>query len=1390
MTMKKFAFFLLILFPGHLTFAEDWNTWRHDNQHSGISNEELPENLKLIWARQLPKPSPAWNDSRLQFDKSIHLVISGSTTYVNTPDLEGVRAYHADSGKEIWRFNANGPVRVAPCIAGINILIACDDGFLYCLDKKTGNIKWKFFAGHNEKRTLGNGKLISIWPVRGGPVVENGVVYCAAGVWPFMGTIIYAIDLNTGHEIWRNEETSLMYFEQDGAGEGYGFGGPSPQGSIAINGENLVIPAGRAWPMQINKTTGKLLPYYPGVKDHGGGGSVRISVYDDYLTMGGFVFSLKNFLPLSFNDKAKFLKPFSALSLIDQEVLYSVSEQQFTAFSLKQPELKLYRGGFGVQALQATAPKLWEFTHDKPLMTFIKSGSKIYASTESEILAIKVESELDEKRVAWSIDTPDTVLELAAANGKLYASTKGGWVYCYGTGNGEPKVYSRPKQELPQADIWQEKVLRLKEKLSLNEGYCLVTGLKDGELLRALVKNTQLKIIAIDQHSELVNRLRVEYEEAGLLGNRVILHQGSPLEFEYPQYLAKLIISEYSYESNHSFFENLITKTYSSLRPFGGALAINVPASKQDRFTSMIQPMTLEKMDLSRQDDWTLLIRSGALAGSDDWTHESGNPGNTWKNNDKLVKAPLGVLWYGGSAGADELFMHKDKDPSTPQIVDGRMFIHGERVMTSIDIYTGQIIWKKKIPAARLFRNDRTNVTGIKPWNTRAGTRPARSDFVADKQGLFLVLGQKIVRWDSATGKEIQSYVVPPELPGGRSPHIGQLKIKGHVMIVSAGYEAPELGATFVTDDFEALSKEELKTTLSRLKTWLPENIVNRNKDEQDLEYLTRYANHLLSQKELEKKVLPSVQSQPLDTTQLEKLSNTKKSFEHYYQIQKQYFAPFLSLRDLNRKLIEAAFPDIKTMPLKTNWDNERYWRGAATKQIVAIDINSGKVLWRKISNYGFPHKSVAIGNGRVFCLDRIDIATLELTKRRGVAVEHTPRVLSYDLQTGREVWTQTDNGLSYQTLYSDQHDIFLQISPYDLDPEAINRKKRRQGLRFVAHQGTNGKVIWQRDFEVNRAVGRHRAWYSWFLYKDMVVCETYKDYTDENSDFHGIDLKTGKFVNRVDPITGETKDWVIARTRGCGNSVCSENLIFFRSGSAGYFNMENDGGTSNLGGFRSGCKNSLIPAGGILNAPNIASGCSCNYPIFTSLALVTMKGVENWTSNEMVYQGEKIKRLGINLGAPGDYKAKKGTLWVDYPSKGGPSPKVPVKVTPENPAWFYHHSARVQGPHAGFVTGSGALGLEKISILLGDKNRKGVYTVRLFFSENKGASTGDRIQTISIQNKPVLKNYDILKEVSLPGVGVVKEFKNIKITNGELLIGLTADVGKTLLCGIEVIEQ
>ena len=39
---------------------------------------------------------------------------------------------------------------------------------------------------------------------------------------------------------------------------------------------------------------------------------------------------------------------------------------------------------------------------------------------------------------------------------------------------------------------------------------------------------------------------------------------------------------------------------------------------------------------------------------------------------------------------------------------------------------------------------------------------------------------------------------------------------------------------------------------------------------------------------------------------------------------------------------------------------------------------------------------------------------------------------------------------------------------------------------------------------------------------------------------------------------------------------------------------------------------NGLVQAGGIMNAPDFAHGCSCNYPIFTSFALVHLSAIDD----------------------------------------------------------------------------------------------------------------------------------------------------------------------------------
>jgi hypothetical protein len=159
--------------------------------------------------------------------------------------------------------------------------------------------------------------------------------------------------------------------------------------------------------------------------------------------------------------------------------------------------------------------------------------------------------------------------------------------------------------------------------------------------------------------------------------------------------------------------------------------------------------------------------------------------------------------------------------------------------------------------------------------------------------------------------------------------------------------------------------------------------------------------------------------------------------------------------------------------------------------------------------------------------------------------------------------------------------------------------------------------------------------------------------------------------------------------------------------------------GVVNLGAFRSSCQPSLIPAGGLLVSPNSASGgCTCRYPNATALALVHDPDMEEWGAYGQVEMSGPVKRLGINLGAPGDRMAADGTLWLDYPSVGGPSPEVSIRTEPARPTWIRSHVSRViDGDSYPWVAASGASDLKSITVSLGDKEHR-TFQVRVHYAE------------------------------------------------------------------------
>ena len=252
-----------------VTHAADWPMWRANAGRTGVSSESLPDTLKHSWTVGLPPLKPAYRDSRLQFDAGYEPIAVGDLLFVASSRNDSVTAYDARTSKQQWRFYAEGPVRFAPCAWQDRIFFGSDDGYLYCLKQETGELVWRFQAAPTNRKLLGNQRMISVWPVRGGAVVADDRVYFAAGVFSFEGIFVYCLDAATGEVTWLNDSTGAIYGIHPHSAEA--FGGLTPQGYLVVRGDELIIPCGSAYPARLNRSTGELIEFelpkkgrYPG----------------------------------------------------------------------------------------------------------------------------------------------------------------------------------------------------------------------------------------------------------------------------------------------------------------------------------------------------------------------------------------------------------------------------------------------------------------------------------------------------------------------------------------------------------------------------------------------------------------------------------------------------------------------------------------------------------------------------------------------------------------------------------------------------------------------------------------------------------------------------------------------------------------------------------------------------------------------------------------------------------------------------------------------------------------------------------------------------------------------------------------------------------------------
>ncbi|HEY6170336.1 MAG TPA: PQQ-binding-like beta-propeller repeat protein [Verrucomicrobiae bacterium] len=1371
MKQLRFRILLSTTLPCFAALAAraDWPTYLHDASRVGYTPETLAVPLVKRWTYESPStPQMAWAGedgklfegkelrNRIRFDDVFHAAIAGDRVFFGSSVDGRVYCRNLTTGREEWTFFTDAPIRLAPMITDGKLFIGSDDGYAYCLDAATGKLVWKLRAGSNDERILARGRMISRWPVRTGILVDSGIAYFGAGVFPHENIFLYAVEAATGKIVWKNDAISQADAGRDDL---------SPQGYLLATKDTLFVPSGRSLAASFNRATGEYLNKpTPGWRGDAGGqiGGTQAFLADDQIyavgehhilaldqdkgktgfgwfqgrqmTLAGDMGYLANGKEIVAVDRIrhaegtrarhKFDAAMNKLStdLKKHAALTELKKVQAAEAELEdaQKELKAlqaagktgtpeYKSAQSAVALAqkafASAGRRYESkrgdyqTKKDQLATMEKTatghadvgvkwrtpsphesalilaGKTLVAGGQGEVVCLDAES----GKPLWKATVEGDARGLAVANGHLVVSTTAGKVYAFADASRTslPAVTSvvpvpvdpYPKEKL--SDLYASAAESILKQTSIKRGFCLVIGSEQGRLAYELARRSEVIIYGVEPDAQKVNSSREALLKTGLYGARVTVDHLDLSVIPYASYFANLIVSDSVLLTGE--VPGLPAEVARNLKPIGGTICFGVsdsaPESVKTKAKSSIPnwlaatKLGEEKATVETAGNWSRLVRA-KLPGAGAWSHQYGNAANTSSNEDERIKGGLSVLWY-GDPGPGKM-VNRHAGAVGPISVNGRLFIQGDSSVMAYDAYNGQFLWELENPGA-----------------IRDGLKAAKEpgNMAASDDSLFVIVEEKCLHIDAATGRVRRTYTVPEAANR------------------QWGFIAYEDGVLFgtATERKEVLAEQQRRGKAPK----------------------------------------------------------------------------------------------------------------RATDKVFAYDVNSGQLLWT-YQGTSISHVSMAVGDGRVFFIDssltgeqREELLRQdkgELKKLTGEAQQFAEeRMKKLDLRlavalnarTGARVWAKpvdvTDcseigiGGGSLTMIYHNNHIVLggANANGHYWQQFLDGEFKRR---RIVTLDALSGEKLWAKD-----ANYRHRP----IIIDNEIIAEPWS-----------YDLYTGAQKMRTHPLTGEQTPWMFARPgHHCGAISATPNMMFFRSKFTAYYNRDQDEGTQHFAGHRLGCWINTIPANGLVMIPEASAGCVCLFSIAATVVFEPRDHRMEWGVYSASGATLPVQHMALNLGAPGDRRDAHGKLWLGYPrpsSRAGID--LPLNLSPKfavggNFFSFNENSVQIGNTDAPWIFTSGARGLTRSEIsLIGKGQTPASYTVRLYFSALENDQPGQRVFDLKLQGKTVAKNFDLVAKAGGVKRAFMMEFHDIAVTDNLVLefaaAPSNADAAhQPLLNGIEVVR-
>ncbi len=826
MSFFRVAIAVILLCPS--AAAQDWPTYRHDNNRSGATSASLPFPLAESWryqARQSPErawdgpnPNDYWQriedvKPRMTFDRAYHASIVDGRLYFASSADDSVVCLDAATGEERWVFVAGGPVRLSPTIYQDQVYFGCDDGFVYCLNAASGEMRWQYSPIDTPRIVPGNQRLISPWAVRTGVVIEDDILYFAAGLFPEDGVYLCAVRPDSGEEQWKQPLAV------------------SPQGFMLSSSTRLYAPTGRAAPAVFERETGEYL------HSLGGGGGAYALLTDDRLFYGPGRYGRIDEASADTNDwftsfpgdriivtsTHSFLQANGRLSAIDRARYRKLTAEQKALTQQQrgltqqakpldpnndvdklgdiQTQMREVKQKLSIVEKGVADCVLWD-VECSLADDLVLTNDALVAGGDGEVAAFEVAT----GKQIWQSEIQGRAYGLSAANGQLFVSTDQGFIHAFGKNANEPvdaspKIVANNSNGSPgKSDA--ETILNF---LNRDQGYALILSESVNEWIGAFQPTPNLHLAGAVKKYGLVQQVRNRLVQQGDYGSRASIHHIDSNEMPFTNYLFNLIVCD---DACAITTDSSLRDLMRLVRPHGGVLAFKSAGVNGNELIQRIQSLSTDFVveDTHTDGDW-VFIRRGGLPGEGQWTHPFSNPGNSANSGDKRVRGELQVQWF-GRPGPDRLIDRHHRG-TPPLSLNGVGVLYGNEVLTAFDAYNGTHLWEREVP-----------------HTLRVGIPYDAGNLAMNESAVYLLSNETCQRYDIQSGERLADFTAP-QLDNVKR-HWGYLSVTNELVLGGAqeiAAERNQLSRADITEQYGEFRPVPLAQSLFALdaKTGKPQ---------------------------------------------------------------------------------------------------------------------------------------------------------------------------------------------------------------------------------------------------------------------------------------------------------------------------------------------------------------------------------------------------------------------------------------------------------------------------------------------------------------------------------------------------------------------------------------